>query len=244
MFKRSEEKLHRLQNNQNDWDGIADEDLNVFQRVAKKTKGIITVGNTITTVGAGLFTMAMIDIANGQKEKAAIGLIGSRVCDLGDGYGADITGTKGKIGRDYDPTVDAAELMIGAPILTAYGAMPLIPTIAMTVPKVIESAASINARKRGIEVNPTDEGKLGAGLMWFGIGSFIARFAFERHLPGYIDTGLEGIGWAGTIGGVVIKAPATMEYWEAGFGPMPQQIEESGGALPQTQHEQIVDEQA
>ncbi len=234
MLKRSPEKLHRIKDNGNDWDGIPDEKLNPFQRVAKATKGIVTIGNTITTVGAGLFVMGLIDYANGEKVKAVAELAGSRGADLVDGAAADATDTKGRIGRDYDPTVDAAELLVGAPVLTHLGALPLASTVIMVAPKVVDTGAAIAARARGIEVNPTESGKLGAGGTWIGVTAFLARAAFDQYLPGYAETALETVGWVGTVGGTLYKLPATADYVRAGFGPEqpPQPLQELPPELP------------
>src|SRR5690606_33999365 len=160
------DKLHRLADNQNDWDGIPDESLTRLQRLGKRTNGIVTMGNAITTAGATAFTIAMFDLLNGNKIQGLVGLGISRGADLADGAAADATQTKSKFGRDFDPSIDAAELMIGAPVLTHVGALPVATTVAMTLPKAIDIAASVGARWRNIEVNPTEEGKLGAGAIW------------------------------------------------------------------------------
>ena len=68
-------------------------------------------------------------------------------------------------------------------------------------------------------MNPTEEGKLGAFALWGGIGSFMLRGALDHHLPGFADTTLEVVGLAGTLGGTLYKAPATLEYLRGGFGP-------------------------
>lgn len=221
MSRRSPEKLHRIAENKNDWDGVPDAELNPWQWVAKKTKGILTIGNTITLNGAILFTNGLFDILNGNKLEGSLKLVGGRGCDLADGIAADKTGTKGKIGRDFDPTVDGAELLVGAPVLVYTDMLPTIPAVVMIGSKLIDTVAAAAAKSKGREMNPTEEGKMGAFAIWGGMGSFMVKAVLDHHLPGYVDTILDVAGVAGTVGGTLYKTPATIEYCQVGFGPEP-----------------------
>lgn len=224
MARRSEEKLHRLQNNKNDWDNISPDKLNRWQRVAKASRGILTIGNTITIASTALVINGLADFANGQKMSGLLKVMGGRAGDLADGAAADATGTKGRIGRDLDPSVDAIQLLAAAPVLEHAGYLPLAPAVAMIGSKGLDIAGSLAARSRGRELNPAEEGKLGAFALWGGIGCFMLKGALDRHLPGAVDTALEIAGWTGTVGGTIYKLPATAEYLRGGFGITPTEI--------------------
>lgn len=213
-----EHNLHRLQNNNNDWDSVPDTDLTILQRIAKKSHGILTLANVITITSTVAVINGLADFANGQRTSGVLKVMVGRAGDLADGAIADATGTKGRIGRDLDPTVDAIQLAVALPILEHTGYLPLIPAVLMGSSKVIDTLGAVAARARSRELNPTHEGKIGAFAFWTGIGSFMLRGALDHRMPGLADTALETIGWAGTVGGTVYHVPANIEYLRGGFG--------------------------
>src|SRR3990167_413262 len=106
MSEKVPKNLHRLENNQNDWDRLKPEEMNFWQRVAKKTRGIITAANGITLLSTVLVMNGISDFVNGRKAEGITKVAAGRIGDLVDGAVADKTGTKGKVGRGLDPTVD------------------------------------------------------------------------------------------------------------------------------------------
>jgi phosphatidylglycerophosphate synthase len=217
MTQENNEKLHRLQSNHNDWDDIKDEDLSRLQRIAKKSHGIITAANAITIAGTVAVINGLSDFADGRKVEGTAKVLVGRLGDIADGAVADKTKTKGRFGRDLDPTVDKIQLAAGLVILTGADVLPIAATVAVAAPNIIGSIGSIAARKHGVEVNPSASGKHGAAAVWLGVGAFMLKNAIEKHSPGLVDSGLEAIGWAGTVGGAALSLPAAVEYSKAGF---------------------------
>lgn len=213
-----EHNLHRLQNNKNDWDGVPVADLSMLQRIAKRSHGVLTLANAITITSTVAVINGLVDFANGQRASGVLKVMAGRAGDLADGAIADTTSTKGRIGRDLDPTVDAIQLAVALPVLEHTGYLPLIPAVLMGSSKVIDTLGAVAARARSRELNPTHEGKIGAFAFWTGIGSFMLRGALDHRIPGFADTALETIGWAGTVGGTAYHVPANIEYLRGGFG--------------------------
>ena len=219
MIERTDENLHRLKNNQNDWDNVPDVDLTLLQRIAKRTKGIVTAANAITIAGTIAVMGGLVDYMNGDKVSGVIKVGLGRSADVLDGYVANATNTKGRFGRDLDPTVDTLQLGFGLVALTGADVLPLLPAIAIAAPKIVGVVGSIAARLRHRELNPISEGKLGTASLWAGIGAFMLKGALDHHLPGAVDTGLEVIGWSGSLIGAGMSIPASREYVDVGFGP-------------------------
>lgn len=218
MTENVSESLHRLQEGRNDWDDIPTAELNFWQKVAKKTVGIVTIGNAITVSGTVLVVNGLYNFVSGNKALGVAEVVAGRGLDVVDGVSADITKTKGKIGRDLDAGVDGVQLLAALPILENVGAIPTTVALAVAISKIVDAAGTFAAKARHREINPTKEGKLGAGALWAGIGAFMLHATLDKHLPGMADNTLEAIGWTGTIGGTVYKIPATIEYVSIGFG--------------------------
>lgn len=218
MLKRNPEKLHRIKNNSNDWDDIPDDRLNPHQRLAKKTRGIATAANAVTLSGTIIVLDGLMSITSGQKLRGFIEIIVGRSADIADGMIADATDTKSKLGRDFDAGVDGVQLVAAAVVLAHNDIVPAVAAGVMVAQKGADTLGTIAGKINHNEINPTGEAKAGMALLWGGISSFVLAATVERHIPGWTETVLEGIGWAGTMGGAAVKAPATIEYLQVGFG--------------------------
>lgn len=234
MFEKLPKSLHRLENNQNDWDGLRPEEMNTWQRIAKKTRGLLTAANTITLMSTVVVMNGLFDYVNGRKAEGIAKVAAGRFGDIADGYVADRTSTKGRVGRALDPSVDFIQLGFALPMLVDTGALPIVPAVLVAAPKVVDAAATVSATLRRKEINPTKEGKWSITAIWTGIGAFILNHAIEKHAPGFVDTTLETIGWVGTGGGAAYHLPATMEYVGIGFGStQPHRYEEQTANIQQ-----------
>lgn len=209
--------MHQIEGNQNDWDGVANDELSVLQKIAKKTKGIATVGNTITLSGFILISNGLADFANGQKGIGTTKVIAGKLCDVADGKMADVTGTKGKVGEAFDVTADGVELLAGLAVLQHVNVIPTAAAAAVALPKIADATGSLAAKWRGHEIHPTDESKIGATLIVGGLGTLMLKSMVDKHAPGLVDAGLETIGWTAIAGGTINKLPATKYFLETGF---------------------------
>lgn len=212
------ESLHRLKNNQNDWDGLEPDEMNIWQKIAKKTRGIITAANAVTIASTVVVMNGLADYVNGNKVEGVVKVAAGRLGDVADGLIADKSGTKGRVGRALDPGVDFVQLCIGLPMLVQADVLPIVPALAIAVPKVIDAAATVSATVRHKEMNPTIEGKRSITAIWTGIGALMLKGTIDKHAPGFVDTALDVVGWGGTIGGAVYHIPASVEYVSIGFG--------------------------
>ncbi len=217
MIQRSDDSMHRLKDNGNDWDNIPDTDLTRLQRVAKWSKGVVTAANMITIAGSVSVINGIMDFVNGNKIEGTAKVLVGRAADVIDGAVADKTHTKGRVGRDLDPTADTVQLA-AALYLMEGRVIPLAATLAIATPKAVGVVGSLAARARNVELNPTAEGKLGAAALWLGVGSFMLKGALEKHAPGFVDAGLETLGWGASLAGAGLSVPAASEYASAGFG--------------------------
>jgi len=219
MLRRSEEKMHKIVDGKNDWDLVPNDKLSVLQRLAKRTKGIVTVGNTITVFGFGLAVNGLVDFMNGQRALGTAKVIGGRVCDILDGKAAHKTKTKGSLGRDLDAGLDGAFLLGAVAALEVTGVLPIIPAVAVAGPKVADSFGAFAAKFRGRDINATGESKIGAFGINFGIGSLMLASTVEKHVPGFAEYALQTIGYVGALGGSMLKLSGTKEFLQIGFGP-------------------------
>ena len=216
---RKPEKLHHLNERQNDWDGLADHELNFWQRVAKKTRGIITAANAVTMAGTVMVMNGLMDISQGNKGLGVAKIGAGRLADVADGEIAHRTGTKGNVGRVLDPTVDMVQLGVALPVLVSSDVMPIAAAAIVGIPKLATALGSATAFVRGQEINVPEEAKLGTAALWAGIGAFCLKAVLERHIPGSAETALEAFGWAGTVGGTAYQLPATKQYVQSGLSP-------------------------
>ncbi len=217
MIKRSPEKMHRISENRNDWDTIPSSKLNPWQRVAKRTKGFVTLGNVITVAG-GVFTLdGIVDIAQGHNLSGVIKIGIGRMADIADGEAAQITGTKGVIGSQIDPLVDTIALGAALPVLAVAEVLPVAAAVVIGIPKATNAASTIAAKLRKRPIQVEGEGKTGTFTLWLGIGAFAVRAALP-NLHAAIDTGLQMAGWLGAVGGSIMQLPATAKYISAGLG--------------------------
>ncbi len=220
MPRRNPEKLHHLKDGKNDWDGLADHEMNFLQKVAKKTRGIVTAANAITITGTILAMNGLMDIATGDKALGVAKIGAGRLCDVADGEIAELTDTKGNVGRVLDPTVDMVQLGVGLPVLVSSELMPLAAAAIVGAPKAATAVSSVVGFFRGKKPYVPEEAKLGTTAIWTGMGAFAVRAVFDKYLPGAVDVGLETAGWVGTVGGTIYQREATIGYMKSGFGPV------------------------
>ncbi len=218
MSFRNPENLHHLTGGINDWDDIPARELNRWQRIAKKTHGIVTAANAVSIAGFLLVMNGLSDIASGNKGVGLAKVVGGRALDVVDGEVAHRTGTKGNVGRVVDPTLDFGGLIISLPVMVEAKMIPLAAAATVATPKVATAIGSTIGFLRGQKTLVPEEAKIGTFGIWGGIAAFGVSAAFEKHIPGSAETVLNVTGWAGTVGGTVMQASATVDYIKTGFG--------------------------
>jgi phosphatidylglycerophosphate synthase len=218
MIQRDPNKMHGITQDKADWEGIPDNQLNRWQRIAKRTRGLVTMANGLTILGTVTVLNGLADFANGHYASGIVKVGVGRLADLGDGALAHKQGVKGPVGKRLDAGMDMVQLGAALPILYVTDTLPAAPLVAVAAPKIIGTAGSLAAEYRGHEVNVTSDGKLGTTAIWVSVGSFmVARAIGASHET--VSTLFKVAGYAGALTGAGLASRAAIEYARAGFGP-------------------------
>ena len=218
MPSRKQNKMHRVApDGKADWERIDPAKWNNWQKVAAKTKGIVTIGDTITLAGTALVINGLYDLQNGNKAAGAAKIILGRLSDVGDGIAADKTGTKSPFGGALDVTADMFQLAFALPLLEQSGIMPWPLAVAVATPKIGNAVSTVVAKLRHKRIEATGEGKFGTGLTWGGIGTLAVHAVIGKHMPGVADTLLQYTGYGVTVAGIATGIPATADYAHVAF---------------------------
>ena len=163
--------LHRTDDSPQ-WERTPESMQNIWQRIAKKTHGIITPANAISLAGLYLTISGLQDFKRGDKKKAITKVISGRLCDIADGYVAERTKTKSPLGEAVDATVDKISMAQGLYVMSKTHALPPIASAAFLSQNIINTAATAISKKRGVELHPSAEGKITTLLQWAAIGGY------------------------------------------------------------------------
>lgn len=216
---RQKRELHRVESGaSSDWDRIAPEERSKLQRIAARTCGILTVGNTVTLASNALVFDGLYDVARGEKLSGLLKITTGRLGDLADGALSHWTETKSKLGAALDATSDWAQLAVSLPVLAYSNILRWELATAMALPKVGNAIGSVAAKIRHRELNATSDGKQSTGLIWGGVGAFLLEATVGKHVPEIGRQTLEGLGYVGTVGGTAWSIPAMVEYTQVGLG--------------------------
>lgn len=184
---------------------VPESERNVWQKIAAKTRGVVTPGNAVSLTGAVLVGAGLRDIAKNNKTRGTILLGLGRLLDLGDGTVAELTGTKSSIGEGMDAVIDKAEIAIGLPILVANDMLPLDRAMTIGVQNLSSAFLTGVAKVRGAEIHPSRSGKDWTMGCWMTVGSHCVEGAAQEE-------GVEAVA-------VVAKAGADMFFHAtAGLG--------------------------
>jgi phosphatidylglycerophosphate synthase len=142
-----------------DWEKVDPEKHNSWQKIAKKTNGLITPGNLVTVAGAAFVVSGAKDINDKKDKKGLAKLTIGRIADLADGYVADKTGTKSSKGEALDAFVDSAEMIAFLPLMVKKEYLPLRTGIIYGLHKAINAGATAIAKRDDLELHTSWAGK-------------------------------------------------------------------------------------
>lgn len=192
-----------------DWEEKDRSEWNVFQKVAAKTRGIVTPGNFVSTAGLVAVCHGLYQFTNGNKLAGAIEIGAGFAADAVDGYAADWTGTKSPLGKGVDAGFD--KFKIGATLYALYvgDVLPWYTVATVGAQNVANTAFTLAAMKKGIEMQPEATGKT---TMWYQCGG-MALSAFGHSIE---NTAVDVAGNIAAIGGTFYPGlKATAAYYEA-----------------------------
>lgn len=160
--------LHRAETAP-DWSLVPDAERNVWQRMAARTRGVVTPANFVTIIGALVTLWGVTELLANSFWLAIILLLVGRLLDVADGFVADRTGTKSALGELLDAVTDkVVTVLTVAGMFVAHVA----PTWLMglfILPHLIITLITFIDRYRGIKLHPTRLGKTTMLLAWIAI---------------------------------------------------------------------------
>lgn len=185
-------QLHRAQEKP-DWEVVLPEHRNGWQRVAARTRGVITPANGITIVGCVIVLIGLWCLYIEAYWWSAFLFVIGRLFDVADGYVAELTKTKSPFGELLDAGVDKF-ITIG--VVIALGILQLaswwlIGIIA--VPQIVIAAISYRARRRKVHLHPSRLGKYSMALVWCGFSLLIMAVATDGQMAHAIGIGAYGV---------------------------------------------------
>lgn len=211
--------LHRT-GAEGQWASIPQEDQNTFQKIASKTAGIITPGNTVSAIGATLVTSGLLDVKRGESTKGILKIGFGRLADIGDGMAAEATGTKSPLGEAVDVVVDKSETIAALPILVKSGVLPKNAGATILGLNGASTILGTLAKKRGITLHPSKEGKLAMAGQWGAIGFYgLSEIAENSDAP-KLSRGLEIAGHISIVATAALGAKAIIGYTQEALGPV------------------------
>lgn len=156
-------------------------DYNIAQKIAVKTKGIITPGNAVTLIGFlivlyGLFLLIKQEILLG-----AVALAIGRMFDILDGVIADATKTKNDIGEFFDATVDKISTLLTIGVIFATQANLWLALALLILPHVFISLIVVYKRSKNKKLHPTRIGKISMALAWVTILGLVVAPLMAAH---------------------------------------------------------------
>lgn len=213
--------LHRTEKSPQ-WDTIRPEERNPFQKVAAKTQGVVTPANAVSAIGAGMVAAGLRDISKGEVTKGSLKVGAGRIADVIDGTTAEKTGTKSPLGEGVDVVIDKVETAAALPVLVRAGILPK-PTAAMIFSQNLANTAfSAVAKRRGVELHPSREGKLATFGQWATIGFHGLAAAAKENDYQRLGQGLEIAGHVSAIATAALGAKAIEGYARESLQTVPE----------------------
>ena len=174
-------QLHRT-TGKADWLAIPPQSHTVWQRLAARTHGIATPSNVITVAGFALVLIGLQEILNQHYLAGMILLAAGRICDILDGWLAELTRTKSRLGELLDAGIDKIlTILVVATFLGAHIA-PAWALIALVTPQILIVVTMLGWRIRKRTLHPSLVGKLSMAGVW--VSLLIYTLAHFVDLPG------------------------------------------------------------
>lgn len=204
--------LHRT-DKKPQWESTAESDRNIWQRIAHKTYGVVTPANLVSLTGLALTMSGLQDFRRGDKQKAATKIIVGRACDIADGLVAEHTKTKSPLGEAVDATIDKISMAHGLYVLSETDTIPAFATASFFTQNIVNTAATAVAKKRGVELHPSLEGKITTLLQWAAIGGYVIDNVLTEQRNNYVESSpVETASHAITAGATALGTVVNMQY--------------------------------
>jgi cardiolipin synthase len=170
--------LHRT-TKKPEWEKTKPARYSSFQKVAANTNGIITPANVITLIGFAVVIYGLVVLLQHHYWLGLVLLGLGRLCDIADGFVAEVTHTKSPVGEILDAVVDKLETLCTILVLVVSGITNWWVIAAFVVPQAIISGIIFYKRRRGIRLHPSRSGKLSMAAIWASVVGLIALKALD-----------------------------------------------------------------
>lgn len=168
-----------------EWETLPENRWNRWQKIAAKTRGIVTPGNIVSWTGAAFVGAGLYQTAKGHKKRGAALVAAGRSFDLGDGKAADLTGTKSPLGEATDATIDKGEALAALITLAISGIMDKDRAVSVGVQNLTSMAIGMAVKLTDQEVHPSRSGKDGTMAQWTAISlDCVESIASEQGAKG------------------------------------------------------------
>lgn len=170
--------LHRS-NSKSDWESVNIKDRNVWQRLATTTKGIVTPGNITTFIGIALVVVGLLEILEENYWWGCALLIIGRLCDLLDGWLAELTQTKSPLGELLDASIDKFGTILTIVVFYVGELAPWLLLTALLLPHIWIAVIAYMARRKNERLHPSRLGKISMALLWTALFGFVLVRVFD-----------------------------------------------------------------
>lgn len=171
--------LHRS-SSKPDWEKVDLGELNLHQKIASKTSGIVTPANVISIVGLVLVLLGLYLVIDGEVLGGLVLVVAGRLLDLLDGVVAEATQTKSSVGEIVDAVADKLAIVLTVAVLYIAGLAEWWLITILILPQILISLISFIYRRRGRVIHPTRVGKVSMALTWVSIFAIVISYLFPE----------------------------------------------------------------
>jgi phosphatidylglycerophosphate synthase len=161
-------QLHRT-TGKADWLAIPPQSHTSLQRLAARTHGIATPSNVVTIVGFALVLIGLQEILNRHYLSATVLLATGRICDILDGWLAELTLTKSPLGELLDAAIDKILTILTVATFFVAHIAPAWVLVALVTPHVLIVLILLGWRIRRRVFHPSLVGKLSMAGVWLSL---------------------------------------------------------------------------
>jgi phosphatidylglycerophosphate synthase len=206
-----------LRQHKSDETGTAKDDQNFWQRLALRTRGIITPANAVTLIGLFLSVIGIMEIYAGHLVFGIVLLAVGRAFDVLDGLVAKATRTKSQVGEALDAGSDKIIAILILVVFAAKEIIPIVPLIVVLAYNALSAGCGIAAKLRGRELHSSISGKRATFVLWLALLSFVAAQAVSNSSVFIADV-LRAGGYIFLLIFLILATDALIGYARHTFG--------------------------
>jgi phosphatidylglycerophosphate synthase len=174
-------QLHRT-TGKADWLAVPPQSHTSWQRLAARSYGVVTPSNGITIAGFVLVVIGLQEIWNQHYLTGTVLLATGRICDILDGWLAELTRTKSPLGEFLDAAIDKVLTILAVATFFVLHIAPAWVLMALVTPHVLIVVILLGWRIRKQAFHPSLVGKLSMAGVWLSL--LIYAVAHIVILPG------------------------------------------------------------